>query len=237
MEEVAGTAKLVDPDALGADRALTATLPRSNLEAALQDEAGADLYLEIARIQDGERNDRRIRVEWEHDDLAQLLDGSSGDPVSITLDAEELVRMLDDPDFEAHGLKETMATIAVALGGAAALTGGAAAVTESDGGGTAAPAAVVGMVTDSTSAGQPGAITGLATDASTSGQSGYSFPSFTVRSGGDAAQTPTAEPSGGGGFSVPDSALGGIALAGGIALLITGAAVAGRSRRGGALPA
>ena len=64
MEEVAGTAKLVDPAAVGAGSALTAALPRMDIEAALHDEAGADLFLEIARIQNGERNDRRIKVAW-----------------------------------------------------------------------------------------------------------------------------------------------------------------------------
>ena len=37
MEEVAGTAKLVDTAAVGAGSALTATLPRTDIEAALQD--------------------------------------------------------------------------------------------------------------------------------------------------------------------------------------------------------
>lgn len=269
MEEVAGTAKLVDPAAVGAS-ALTATLPRSDLEEALQDEAGADLFLEIARIQNGERNDRRIRVTWEREDLEKILQGSSGDSVSITFDGDELARMLD-PDFEAHGLKEHLAVIAVALGGAAALAGGAAAMTSSDGGGAPTPAAVTGMVTDNSAgapgavtgfvtdastggvaapaaadtggtsfvtdntAGQPGAISGLTTDASTSGDTG-SVTSFITDTGSDATRTPV-EATGDGGFSIPGDALGGVALAGGLALLITGAAVAGRSRKGGAQPA
>ena len=65
MEEVASTAKLVDAGAVDAQSGLTATLPRSDVEAALQDEAGADLFLEIARIQNGERNDRTIKVAWD----------------------------------------------------------------------------------------------------------------------------------------------------------------------------
>jgi hypothetical protein len=273
MEEVAGTAKLVDPAAVGAGSALTATLPRSDIEAALQDDAGADLFLEIARIQNGERNDRRIKVGWERGDLEQLLQGSSGDSVSVTFDGDELERMLNDPDFEAHGLREKAAIISVALVGAAAAVGGANAQTLIDGGSTPAPAAVAGLVTDNTSGGvpgavtgfvtdastsgvatpaaadpggtnfvtdntsggQPGAVTGFATDASTSGETG-SVTSFITDTGSEATRNP-AEPSGGGGFSVPGDAIGGAALAGGIALLITGAAVAGRSRRGGVQPA
>lgn len=272
MEEVAGTAKLVDPAAVGGGSALTATLPRSDIEAALEDDAGADLFLEIARIQNGERNDRRIKIAWSRDDLEQLLASASGDTVSCTFDADELERMLNDPDFEAHGLKEKAAIITVAIAGAAAIAGGANAHVLSDGGSTAAPAAVAGMVTDNssggvpgtvtgfvtdastsgvatpaaadpggtnfvtdnTSGGQPGAVTGFTTDASTSGETG-SVTSFITDTGSEATRNP-AEPSGGGGFSVPDSALGGAALAGGIALLLTGAAVVGR-RRGGAQPA
>ena len=276
MAEVAGTARLVDPAAVGAGSALTATLPRSDLEAALQDEAGADLFLEIARIQNGERNDRRIAIACTREDLERMLQGASGDAVSITFDGDELERMLDDPDFEAHGLKEKAAVFSVAIVGAAAAIGGANAQTLIDGGGaTPAPAAVAGMVTDNTSGGvpgavtgfvtdastggvaapaaadpggttfvtdntsggQPGAVTGFATDASTSGDTG-AISGLITDTGSEATRTP-AEPSGGGGggFSVPGDALGGVALAGGIALLLTGAAVAGRSRRSGAQPA
>jgi hypothetical protein len=271
MEEVAGTAKLVDQAAVGAESALTATLPRTDIEAALQDEAGADLFLEIARIQNGERNDRRIKVAWSREDLELLLESASGDIVSCTFDADELERMLNDPDFEAHGLKEKAAVVTVALAGAFAATGGVAyAQTSIDGGATPAPAAVAGMVTDNsasavpgavtgfvtdassagvaapadtgtnfvtdtTSGGQPGAVTGFTTDASTSGDTG-AISGLVTDTGAEATRNP-AEPSGGGGISVPGDAIGGVALAGGIALLLTGAAVVGRSRRGREQPA
>jgi hypothetical protein len=270
MEEVAGTAKLVDPAAVGAGSALTATLPRTDIEAALQDEAGADLFLEIARIQNGERNDRRIKVEWSREDLDTLLQSSNGETVSCTFDADELERMLNDPDFEAHGLREKAAIITVAIAGAAAMASGASAMTAVDGGTTPAPAAVAGMVTDNsstavpgavtgfvtdassagvaapadtgtnfvtdtTSGGQPGAVTGFRTDASTSGDTG-AISGLVTDTGAEATRNP-AEPSGGGGISVPGDAVGGAALAGGIALLLTGAAVVGRSRRGREQPA
>ena len=92
----------------------------------MQDDAGADLFLEIARIQNGERNDRRIKVEWSREDLEKLLQSASGDTVSCTFDAEELERMLNDPDFEAHGLKEKAAIVTVAVAAAFATTGGVA---------------------------------------------------------------------------------------------------------------
>src|SRR5438876_10136200 len=99
MEEVASTAKLAAPGAVDAKSALTATLPRSDIEAALHDDEGADLFLEIARIQNGERDDRRIKVAWTREDLQELLNQASGDHVSISFDEDELQRMLDDPDF------------------------------------------------------------------------------------------------------------------------------------------
>src|SRR5437763_15797251 len=269
MQEVAGTAKLVDAAAVGAGSALTATLPRTDIEAALHDEAGADLFLEIARIQNGERNDRRIKVAWEREDLEKLLQGSNGETVSLTFDPDELQRMLDDPDFEAHGLKEKAAVITVALATAAGFAGGASAMTASDGGTTPAPAAVAGMVTDNSSAavpgavtgfvtdassagvatptdngvnfvtdttsgGQPGAVTAFTTDASTSGDTG-AISGLVTDTGAEATRNP-AQPSSGG-IPVPGDAIGGVALAGGIALLLTGAAVVGRSRRGREQPA
>jgi hypothetical protein len=269
MEEVAGTAKLVDPAAVGAGSALTATLPRTDIEAALQDEAGADLFLEIARIQNGERNDRRIKVAWSREDLETLLQSSNGETVSCTFDADELERMLNDPDFEAHGLKSRAAIVTVAVAAGFASTAGMAfAQTSIDGGSTPAPAAVsmvtdnsstavpgavtgfvtdassagvaapadtgTNFVTDTTSGGQPGAVTGFRTDASTSGDTG-AISGLVTDTGAEATRNP-AEPSGGG-ISIPGDAVGGAALAGGIALLLTGAAVVGRSRRGGAQPA
>ena len=194
MQEVAGTAKLVDPAAVGAGSALTATLPRTDIEAALHDEAGADLFLEIARIQNGERNDRRIKVAWERQDLEKLLQGSSGETVSLTFDPDELQRMLDDPDFEAHGLKEKAAVITVALATGAGFAGGASAMTASDGGTTPAPAAVAGMVTDNSSAAVPGAVTGFVTDASSAGvaapaDNGVNFVTDTTSGGQPGAVT------------------------------------------------
>src|SRR3982751_6899053 len=105
MEEVASKAKLVDAGAVSADSALTATLPRVNIEAALADDAGADLFLEIARIQGGESNDRTVTVAWERADLEKLLESASGDQVTLTFDQEELERMLEEADVEGHGLR------------------------------------------------------------------------------------------------------------------------------------
>ena len=109
-------------------------------------------------------------------------------------------------------------------------------VTDASTGGVATPAdAGTKFVTDTTSSGQPGAVTGFGDGRFDQRRHGCG-PGLITDTGAEATRAP-AEPSGGGGFSVPDGALGGVALAGGIALLLTGAAVAGRSRRGREQPA
>jgi hypothetical protein len=168
MEEVASTPKLVDPADVDAKGALTATFPRAHIEAALQDDAGADLFLEIARIQNGERDDRKVKVTWERSELEDLLRRASGDAVTLTFDQGELERMLDDPDVEAQGLREKVAIITVAAATAAGFAGSATAQVMSDGGGGSSTA-VSGLVTDNSTAGVPGSVPSIATDTSTSG--------------------------------------------------------------------
>ena len=175
MEEVASKARLVDAEAVSADSALTATLPRTDIESALQDDAGADLFLEVARIENGERNDRTVKVEWTREDLQKLLAEASGDQITLTFDHDELQRMLGD-DVEAHGLRERAAVLTVALVGAAGFAGASHAMVAMDGGSTPAPAAITGLVTDNSSgavaaAAAPNAISGLVTDNS-AGQGG-----------------------------------------------------------------
>jgi hypothetical protein len=281
MEEVASTPKLVDPTAITAEGALTATLPRADIEAALKDDVGADLFLEIARIQNGERNDRKIKVAWTKSELEDLLKQASGDQVTLTFDPAEVERMLDDPDFEAHGLRERALVITVAVATAAAGAGVAHGSVMIDGGGisgsssaitsiatdastSGVPGAVSGIATDASTAGaatdasgpadgwtsavqspvpdggvsistdastsgQPGAVSGFVTDASTAGQPD-AVSGFITDTGSEATRAPAPSAGGGSGFNVPDSAIE-AALAGGLALLITGAAFVGRTQR------
>jgi len=173
MEEVASTPKLVDPADVDAKGGLTATLPRSDIELALKDDAGADLLLEIARIQNGERDDRKVRVAWEKSELEDLLRRASGDHITLTFSQAEVERMLDDPDVEAQGLREKVLVLTVAAATAAGFAGSAAAHVLSDGassGGSAA--AVPGFVTDASTSGIPGSVASIATDASTGGATG-----------------------------------------------------------------
>lgn len=285
MEEVASTPKLVDPADVDAKSGLTATLPRSDIETALNDEAGADLFLEIARIQNGERDDRTVKVTWSREELEDLLRRASGDAVTLTFNQDELQRLLDD-DVEAHGLREKIVVLSIAAATAASFASASGAQVLSDGGGTGGNAAAVAMVTDASTGGvagsvsgfttdastsgtaadaaapaaapadgwmssvespvpgpaginvitdntggQPGSVAGFATDATTSGQPG-SVSAIVSDTGSEATRTPAAPAVsvGGSGFTIPDSAIEG-ALAGGLALLITGAAFVTRTQR------
>jgi hypothetical protein len=225
MEEVASTAKLVD--AVDDGHALTATIPRSQVAAVLEEDGSADLILNVARMSDGAREDRTATISWERPDLEELLRRASGDQIELTFDQAELERMLD-ADVEAHGFREKALVLTVAAATAAGLAGQASAKVMLDsGGGQSAP--ISGLVTDNSSGGVPGAISGIVTDTSSSAQPG-AVSSFITDTGSERTRTPAEPTTGGGGFTVPDSAID-AALAGGLALLITGAAFVTRAQR------
>jgi hypothetical protein len=226
MEEVASTARLVDTIETGGGP-LTATVPRSQVEAALEEGGSVDLILNVARIHDGAREDRAAAIAWERSDLEELLRRESGDQIQLTFDQAELERMLDT-DVEAHGFREKALVLTVAAATAAGLAGQASAKVMLDSGsGQAAP--ISGLVTDASTSGVPGAVTGFVTDTSASGQPG-AVSTFITDTSSDRTRTPAEPSTGGGGFSVPDSAVD-AALAGGLALLITGAAFVTRAQR------
>ncbi len=225
MEEVASTAKLVD--AVDDGHALTATIPRSQVAAVLEEDGSADLILNVARMSDGAREDRTATISWERPDLEELLRRASGDQIELTFDQAELERMLD-ADVEAHGFREKALVLTVAAATAAGLAGQASAKVMLDsGGGQSAP--ISGLVTDNSSGGVPGAISGIVTDTSSSAQPG-AVSSFITDTSSERTRTPAEPTTGGGGFTVPDSAID-AALAGGLALLITGAAFVTRAQR------
>ena len=204
-DEVTGTARLVDAAVSQAEGgAPTATLARSEIEAALQDKDGADLVLEIARIQSGARDDRTVKVFWERSDLEELV-RSSADQITLRFDEAELEHMLDTPDIEAHGLRERALVLTVAAATAAGMAGAAQAYPADSRAQPITPAAAQARNV------QPSRL-----DA---------YPMGRALLAQEHA-TPTA----GGGSSVPDRDVE-AAVAGGLALLITGAAFVGRSQR------
>lgn len=105
--------------------ALTTIVARSILEAALAEGEPGELWLELERDDDGPR---RLAVDLTQTDLEQLLHLSSEDEIGLSLNGEEIERLFDDADVEAHGLKMP---IAIFVSSAAILApAGQAAVTQ-----------------------------------------------------------------------------------------------------------
>lgn len=157
MTALTAKAALVDPAALGDGEGVIATsVPRSEVEEALQTGTTSELFIDVARERDGERDaEHRITVSWEPADLEKLLGSTTGDEVTFAFKPDELARMFDEPDVEAQGLRERMAILTVAATTAAGIAAGAAGAMpanllgESGGGGGATAA----FVTDTTSSG------------------------------------------------------------------------------------
>jgi hypothetical protein len=174
MTALTAKAALVDPAALEDGGGVIATsVPRSEIEEALATGTTSELFLDVARERDGEREaQQRITVTWEPDDLEKLLQTTTGGDVTFAFKAEELAQVFEEPDVEAQGLRERMAILTVAATTAAGIGAGVAGAMPvyaggEGGGGTAAP-----FVTDTTSSGtaaEAGTVSGLVTDTTSSG--------------------------------------------------------------------
>jgi hypothetical protein len=126
MEDLTARARLVHASEVDAG-SVTATVPRSEIEAALAaDDGPADLILDVARVDDG--GGRRIAVEWDRDDLERLLRQAEDDAVVFAFDREPLALAFDEPDVEGHGLREKALILTVAAATAAGAAGAAKAV-------------------------------------------------------------------------------------------------------------
>jgi len=254
MQEVETRARLVglDGDKLAA-RGPTAVLPRTEIEEVIAGgEYPARLVLDVARG-DGQSGgdvvaEARVAVEWEKAELEELLRASTGDSVTLSFDEDELERVLEGSDVDAHGLRERVAVLGIVIATAGATAGGALAhpqlsgeatggasgsstpsfVTDSrggDGGAAAAPEAAPSFITDSR-----GGTGGLApTEVGTT--------RFITDSRGGTGGVDTAAPATGGtSISLPSP--GDAAGIAGVVLFITAAGfVAARSRRDRELPA
>ena len=117
MQELTTSANLVDYETLAGGNSITAVLPRSDLEAALQSDDSSQLWLEFERTDDEET--RRLLIDLAPSDLEAMLAVAHGDEVSLALDGDALVDLFDEPDVEAHGLRGALA-IAVTAGAIAA---------------------------------------------------------------------------------------------------------------------
>ena len=131
MEEVSTRAKLVDS---GVDATLTITIPRNEVEEALEAEDGeAELLLDVVRSSNGQLEKRRVAVEWTRADLEKLVRESSGERVTLIIDPESLQAAFDT-DVEAHGMREAAVALSIVVATAGAAVGGAKAAVDQSGG-------------------------------------------------------------------------------------------------------
>jgi hypothetical protein len=131
MEEVSTRAKLVDS---GVETTLTITIPRNEVEEALEAEDGeAELLLDVVRSSNGQLEKRRVAVEWTRADLEKLVRESSGERVTLIIDPESL-RAAFDADVEAHGMREAAVALSIVVATAGAAVGGAKAAVDQFGG-------------------------------------------------------------------------------------------------------
>jgi hypothetical protein len=109
------------------DEALTTIVARSVLEAALAEDEPGQLWFEVESDDDS----RRVAIDMSTEDLEELLRLAGSGDVALTLGADDVEGLFDEPDVEAHGMK---GAIAIAVASAALLApAGQAAVTQSVG--------------------------------------------------------------------------------------------------------
>ena len=115
MEVASARARLVDSADNGASPAL-ATIPRSEIEAALSYEEGPpELILDITRYAgEGDQESGQVAVLWGPEDLEELLRRADGDSVTLAFDPDELLQAFE-ADVEGHGIREVAAVLAVAV--------------------------------------------------------------------------------------------------------------------------
>src|SRR5918996_939269 len=119
---------------------MTTSISRKEIEevisAANGDQPELVLDVRLAGADGEERAEiRRVSVAWEPADLEELLEQAPGDMVPLSIDLESLVRALETPDVEAHGLREKALVLTVALGVAAGGAGAAQSSVIGEGGG------------------------------------------------------------------------------------------------------
>jgi len=118
---------------------LAVDIRRADIESALESSGGGsvELLLDIAArdLEGGGPADRHtLSVDCTSADLERLLDGHS-DTVRVGFDAEALARAIQEPDTEAHGLREKMAVLAVVVATTGTVVGSAQAMPVQGGGG------------------------------------------------------------------------------------------------------
>ena len=117
MDVTSARARLVESSG-DRDSAALATIPASEVDAAMRLEAAPELVLDVTRFK-GEGQEQttetgRIYVLWEKQDLEELRRRADGGSVTLAFDANALNEAFD-ADVEGHGLRESAALLAVAV--------------------------------------------------------------------------------------------------------------------------
>jgi hypothetical protein len=140
-----------------AERGVTATLSRSDIEETLKSADGsALLVLDIARRRgdEGDVEAHTLEVELEKPDLEEILRTAPGDAIELRFDGTELEQALDS-DVDAHGIRQKALILSVAAATAAGVAGQARAMPVVESGG--ATSAVAAPISDVVSGGPAGA--------------------------------------------------------------------------------
>jgi hypothetical protein len=110
-DEVSARVEVVD----AVDDPLAVSVPKSEVERALEANEEVDLVLDVIRT-NGEREERRVSLSWDREALESLAQ-QEGERVIIAVDPTSLGAAFDD--VEAHGMREVGATLAVLVATAA----------------------------------------------------------------------------------------------------------------------
>jgi hypothetical protein len=121
MDEVSAQATLTDAEV---DPRLAVSVPKSEIERALEAKGDVDLLLDVIRT-NGERVERRVSLAWDRDALERLAQ-QEGERVIIAIDPDSLQAAFND--VEGHGMREMGATLAIVVAAAAGGAGAAGAV-------------------------------------------------------------------------------------------------------------
>ena len=121
MDEVSAQATLTDAEV---DPRLAVSVPKSEIERALEAKDDVDLLLDVIRT-NGEREERRVSLAWDRDALERLAQ-QEGERVIIAIDPDSLQAAFND--VEGHGMREMGATLAILVAAAAGGAGAAGAV-------------------------------------------------------------------------------------------------------------
>ena len=123
MGETSTTAMLVGTRDMFAAQstAVTATVSRDEIEAALSTDPPAELVLEVLRAGESEGSKKHVvNVAWKRADLESLLGARDSDAIQFSFDPLELERAIDQPDVEGHGLREAAVVLSIAAAAAVA---------------------------------------------------------------------------------------------------------------------